>query len=111
VNFWVKNSGGKRDAMLTFATVSFFVVTISIILSSIAEISIGKFRATFIPLDSGLASIYLGATFTAYVTRKYTDKKFEKENQPDLSTIASEIISGVIEGKNEGRKAKSTEDK
>lgn len=108
MNFWVKNSGGKRDAMLTFATVSFVVVTISIILSTIAEISAGDFKATFTPLDSGLVSIYLGATFTAYVTRKYTDKKFEKENQTNLGTIIPEVIEEIAEAKNE-RRTKTTE--
>lgn len=109
MNFWVKNSGGKRDAMLTFATVSFLIVTISIILSSISEVTIGGFKATFVPLDSGLASIYLGATFTAYVTRKYTDKKFEKESQPDLGTIIPEMAAEVIEAANERRKTRNTD--
>lgn len=79
MNFWVRNSGGRRDAMLTFATISFLVVTASILLSSISEIHIGSFRTTFTPLDPGLVSIYLGATFTAYVTRKYTDRKFDEK--------------------------------
>lgn len=111
MSIWVKNSDGKQDAMLTFATISFFIVTLSIILSSISEINIGNFKITFIPLDSGLASIYLGATFTAYVTRKWTDKKFESEKQPDLGTIIPEIITNVIESKNEKRRTKSTTEK
>lgn len=109
MSFWVKNSSGKQDAMLTFATISFFIVTLSIILSSISELNIGKLKITFVPLDSNLASIYLGATFTAYVTRKYTDKKFEKENQPNIGTIIPEVMTAVIEGKNERRRTKNTE--
>ena len=108
MSFWVKNSSGKQDAMLTFATISFFIVTLSIILSSISELTFGGFKITFVPLDSGLASIYLGATFTAYVTRKWTDKKFEKENQADLGTIIPEVMSSVIEVNNEKRKTRNT---
>ena len=101
MNFWVKNSIGKEDAMLTFATISFFVITLSIILASISEINIGGLKINFTPLDSGLASIYLGATFTAYVTRKWTDKKYEKESKKniddkkEISETKTEIISVV----------------
>jgi len=108
VSFWVKNSSGKEDAMLTFATISFIIVTISVILSSIAEINFKNFHITFVPLDPSLASIYLGATFTAYVTRKWTDKKFEKENAQDISKIISEVSSNIIEVKS-GRKRKTEE--
>lgn len=110
MNFWVKNSSGRKDAMLTFATISFFIVTFLIIMSSISEVNIGDTKITFIPLDANLASIYLGATFTAYVTRKYTDKKFEKENQQDISTIIPEMITSALEAKNDRRKTKNTEE-
>jgi len=111
MSLWIKNSDGKQDAMLTFATISFFIVTLSIILSSISEINFSNFKITFIPLDPSLASIYLGATFTAYVTRKWTDKKFEIEKQTNLGTIIPEVLSNVVEGKNEKRRTKSTTEK
>lgn len=97
MSFWVKNTSGKKDAMLTFATISFFVVTISVILSSISDLKIGNFSANFVPLDSGLASVYLGATFTAYVTRRWTDKHFGKEKAEDISTMTSGTIEAAVE--------------
>ncbi len=112
MNFWVKNSIGKEDAMLTFATISFFVITISIILASISEINVGGFKVNFIPLDSGLASIYLGATFTAYVTRKWTDKKYDKneKNKPsedkDIIDQKTEIVSVVSNFKKDNKNEK-----
>jgi len=111
MSLWIKNSNGKEDAMLTFAATSFVIVTLSMMLSSISEINFGNFKITFIPLDSSLASVYLGATFTAYVTRKWTDKKFENEKQPDLNTIIPEIITNIVETKNEKKKTKSTTEK
>lgn len=104
MSFWVKNSSGKKDAMLTFATISFAVVTICFVLSSISEINIGKFHATFSQLDSGLVSIYLGATFTAYVTRKWTDKKFEKEiNIEPIDIMTDAVASLADEGVSDGK--------
>lgn len=97
MSFWVKNTSGKKDAMLTFATISFIVVTLSVILSSISDLKIGNFSANFIPLDSGLASIYLGATFSAYVTRRWTDKHFGKEKMEDIGTMTSETIETAVE--------------
>jgi len=111
VNFWFKNSNGKKDAMLTFATISFIVVTFSIALSSISEINIGDFRISFIPLEAGLASIYIGATFTAYVTRKYTDKKFEKDGQPTISTMVDDLMDTDLIAKEDKRKTRSTKSK
>mgnify|MGYP003342117904 CR=1 FL=1 len=109
MNFWVKNSNGKQDAMLTFATISFCIVTLSVVLSSISELKFGKFSATFVPLDSNLASIYLGATFTAYVTRKWTDKKYDKEKSEVISTIDSEITDPGLKERSIGKSAGSSE--
>lgn len=85
--FWVKNTSGKPDAMLTFAVVSFAVVTLNLFLSTFAEISVFGHSFTLAPLDSGTLTAYLGATFTAYVTRRWTDKRYsipsEKSSNED----------------------------
>jgi hypothetical protein len=78
VNIWLKNTDGKRDAMLTFATVSFAIVTIVYLLSSIDEIKYKDLHIDFnlVPIDA--MSLYLASTFSAYVARKWTDVKYKK---------------------------------
>lgn len=82
---WIKNTAGKKDAMLTFATISFMVVTLNILLSTISSISIGDKVFEFKLMESGAMATYLAATFSAYVTRRWTDKKYipAEENSKD----------------------------
>ena len=77
--WWIKNTSGKKDAMLTFATFSFIVVTLNILLSSIASLTVGDKVFEFQLMDSGTMATYLAATFSAYVTRRWTDKRYKKE--------------------------------
>jgi hypothetical protein len=74
--WWIKNTNGKPDAMLTFAFFSFLVVTLNVFLSTFGMVQIGDFALQFEALDSSVMAIYLGATFTAYVSRRFTDTKF-----------------------------------
>lgn len=76
---WVKNTSGKPDAMLTFALFSFLVVTLNVLLSTFSTITIGDFSINFQALDSSVMAVYLGATFTAYVSRRWTDKAYDEE--------------------------------
>lgn len=73
---WVKNTSGKKDAMLTFALISFLVITLNIFLASFGNINAGDFTVHFQSLDSSVMAVYLGATFSAYVSRRWTDKKY-----------------------------------
>lgn len=73
---WVKNTEGKPDAMLTFALVSFSVVTANVFLSTFGTIEIGGFSLTFTPMSGEIMAAYLGATFTAYVSRRFTDRMY-----------------------------------
>tara|TARA_B100000579_G_C22816694_1_gene848288 strand:- start:540 stop:827 length:288 start_codon:yes stop_codon:yes gene_type:complete len=74
---WLKNSSGKRDAMLTFATIAFIIVSLNILLSTIQElIFAGGQSISFQLLDTGTMTAYLAATFGAYVSRRWTDRKF-----------------------------------
>ena len=77
--WWIKNTSGKKDAMLTFATFSFIVVTLNILLSSLASLTVGDKVFEFQLMDSGTMATYLAATFSAYVTRRWTDKRYKKE--------------------------------
>ncbi len=75
---WIKNTSGKPDSMLTFATFAFIVVTINILLSTFGVLDIKDFHFEFKALDGGIMAVYLGATFSAYVSRKWTDTHYRK---------------------------------
>ena len=74
---WIKNTSGKPDAMLTFALLSFGVVTLNVLLSTFGNIIYKEFSVNFTAMEAATMTAYLGATFTAYVTRRWTDKKYE----------------------------------
>lgn len=87
---WIKNTCGKKDAMLTFATIAFFAVTLNIVLASIGEISFGENSINFQVLDSGTMGVYLAATFTAYVGRRFTDSKYNSEKNSNIDVNKNE---------------------
>ncbi len=91
MSFWVKNTNKKEDAMLTFATISFAVTTICFILSIISVISLGDFKLELKSVDSGLMSVYLGATFSAYVARRWTDKRYQPSIDAEDKTEEVEV--------------------
>ena len=78
--YWVKNTSGKRDAMLTFALISFIVVTFNILVATFGEISFKDRNISFKPMDAATMTAYLAATFTAYVSRRWTDKRYDSDN-------------------------------
>mgnify|MGYP001486449416 CR=1 FL=1 len=80
---WIKNSNGDKDAMLTFATISFAIVSLNILLSTIQEMSVGSGVFSFQTMDSGTMTAYLAATFGAYVSRRWTRAKYQT---PSLET-------------------------
>tara|TARA_A100001011_G_C13715996_1_gene597551 strand:+ start:33 stop:299 length:267 start_codon:yes stop_codon:yes gene_type:complete len=75
--YWIKNTSGKPDAMLTFAFLAFSVVTLNILLATFGSISYNNFDITFASMDAATMTAYLAATFTAYVTRRWTDKRYD----------------------------------
>jgi len=86
---WIKNTDGKKDAMLTFALFSFIIVTANVFLSTFASVDIGSSSIQFQALDSTVMAVYLGATFTAYVSRRLTDKVYSPH--PNDSEISEEV--------------------
>ena len=87
---WLKNSSGKQDAMLTFATISFAIVSFNILLSSIQELGLPSGASiSFQILDTGTMTAYLAATFGAYVARKWTDRKYVQSS--DDSSAEEEV--------------------
>lgn len=79
--FWIKNTDGKKDAMLTFATLSFMAVTLNVFLATIGSLTVGDVVINFQALDSSVMAVYLGSTFTAYVSRRWTDKKYDGDKK------------------------------
>ena len=74
---WMKNTSGKPDSMLTFAFIAFSVVTLNILLATFGRLKFGSVELGLQPMEAATMTAYLGATFTAYVTRRWTDKKHE----------------------------------
>ena len=83
--FWIKNTSGKKDAMLTFAFLAFSVVTLNILLATFGKISFNGFEVSFQSMDAAAMTAYLAATFTAYVTRRWTDRRFEPSKEGELN--------------------------
>jgi uncharacterized membrane protein len=77
--FWIKNTDGKPDAMLTFALISFSVVTLNLLLATLGSLSIKDLNFGFEFMDAATMTAYLAATFSAYVSRRWTDKKYPPE--------------------------------
>ena len=83
---WLKNTDGKPDAMLTFATVAFLAVTLNILFATVGTISYGENSIDFQTLDSGTMGVYLAATFTAYVSRRLTDRHYTSGSEPEVDS-------------------------
>ncbi len=81
--YWIKNTAGKPDAMLTFAFLAFSVVTLNVLLATFGRVSYKEFELGLQPMDAAAMTAYLAATFTAYVTRRWTDKKYDLEEKPE----------------------------
>lgn len=77
MNWMVRNSGGSKDAMLTFAVGGFLVAGLAVLSSFLDGVTIGSFHATFKTPDVALVSVFLAATLTSYVSRR--NKKLDAE--------------------------------
>lgn len=80
---WIKNTAGKPDAMLTFASIAFAVVTFNVLLATISTLSFQEWDISFSAMDASTLTAYLGATFGAYVSRRWTSAKYLNENKED----------------------------
>jgi len=78
---WMKNTDGKADSMLTFAFIAFSVVTLNILLSTFGRISFRGFEIGLQAMDAATMTAYLGASFTAYVSRRWTDRKYNETDK------------------------------
>jgi hypothetical protein len=87
---WIENPGTKQaDTMLTFAIVAFSIVCFKFLFSGFTINLPWSLGAWVIqPADAGIVGTLLGSTLTAYVARRYTDKKFDTDGDgiPDSDT-------------------------
>ena len=72
--YWIKNTAGKEDSMLTLGVISLAVVLVKFFLS---EMSIG--RVIFGQLDGMVVAAILTPTLGAYCARRYTDANAPKQ--------------------------------
>ena len=73
---WIKDSTGAASASLTFATVAFWVTTITFFLSIIQKVGPFEFRE----FDSGACAAFLVPTLGLYFSRRYTISKFNEQS-------------------------------
>lgn len=94
---WVKNTKGKEDAMLTFALVSFSVVTLNLLLGTIGTFEFRDLSITLNLMDGGSMTAYLAATFGAYVSRRWTDAN-SKDKVTSSDNVNPENSNNVSDG-------------
>lgn len=87
---WMKNTDGKRDAVLTMTFIGFLVVIFKVLLSG-AAIALGEKTFTFGEIDAGIVAALLTPTLGAYVARRYTDKR------ADITVVAKSSEEEMIE--------------
>jgi len=68
---WIRDAKGQADTMLTFSVVAFALVCFKVLLGGL---TIKGYLIA--PIDPATIAALLTPTLTAYVARKYTDKKF-----------------------------------
>jgi hypothetical protein len=75
---WIKDAEGKPNCMLSFSVVAFAIVVFKVIMGGLT-ITLGAQTLTFSLIDASTIAALLTPTLTAYVARKYTDKKFDTD--------------------------------
>lgn len=87
---WVKNTSGKKDAMLTFSLIAFIVVILKFLFAGVI-ISIGTHSLTFGTADSAAIAAVLTPTFGAYVARRFSDRNTPQQTDEELSPAAQKV--------------------
>lgn len=80
--FWMlKNSSGKKDAVLTMAVVGFAFVLLKMLLVGVS-LHLGERSVNFGTIDGSTIAAILTPTLGAYVGRRYTDRKYGGDPVP-----------------------------
>lgn len=81
-----KNSSGKKDAVLTMAVVGFGFVLVKVLLAGVSLQFAGK-EFGFGSIDGSVIAAILTPTLGAYVSRRYTDRKYGGDVVPGASKV------------------------
>lgn len=73
----LKNSAGRKDAVLTMSVFAMAVVLLKTLLAGVTFTITGDAIFHFGTIDSGIIGALLTPTLSAYVARRYTDSKFK----------------------------------
>lgn len=87
MNIWMKNTDGKRDAVLTMTIAGFVVILFKFLAAGIV-LHLGERSIEFGAADAAAIGALLTPTLGAYVARRYTDKKYSvppaQPSEPDV---------------------------
>lgn len=84
---WIKNTDGKPDAVLTFATLSISVVLIKLLFSGASLTWPPHFSWVLQTIDAGSIGAILLPTLGAYVSNRYVNLNFH----PDYVKMRKDI--------------------
>lgn len=82
---WLKNTDGKRDAVLTMTLLGFLSI-IGKVLAAGMVIHTATREITVGGIDGATIAAILTPTLGAYVARRYTDNKFGRYDDPPDTT-------------------------
>lgn len=77
---WIKNTSGRKDAILTMAWFGFLVVLLKVLLSGVTMEISGK-NFVFGTIDGAVIAAILTPTLGAYVSRRYTETRYADKNE------------------------------
>lgn len=78
---WIRNTDGKPDAVLTMAFMGFIVVLLKVLIGE-TTFDLGDHTYTFGGIDATVVGALLTPTLGAYVTRRWTEKRYAQESVP-----------------------------
>ena len=96
MNFWIRNTRGKPDSMLTISMLGFAVVLFKFILSGV-NVTLFGYNVNFGTVDAATVAAILTPTLGSYVARRYTDNRYvttENPNTVDVSTTITVPLPG-----------------
>lgn len=85
---WIQNTDGKPDAMLTFSVLSLGFVLAKFLVAGTTLAILGH-SIDFGQTDGASIAAILTPTLGAYVTRRYTDRKYVVVPNPNTASLQS----------------------
>lgn len=84
MSFWISNTDGKKDAVLTMTFIGFLIIALKLLMAGCTIIYNGN-SFTFGSIGAAEIGAVLTPTLGAYVARRYTDKSTSKMETVDAS--------------------------